>query len=58
MEYHSTKFSSLYSPWENLAVDESMIRFQGHSKLKQYMPMKPGVKVLVLADENGLTSRF
>ena len=61
MEYHSTKFSSLYSPWENLAVDESMIRFQGHSKLKQYMPMKPikrGVKVWVLADENGLFSRF
>ena len=41
MEYLSTKFSSLYSPGENLAVDEGMIRFQGGSTLKQYMPMKP-----------------
>ena len=61
MEYLSTKFSSLYSPWENLAVDEAMIRFQGHSTLKQYMPMKPikrGIKVWVLADENGFFSHF
>ena len=61
MEYLSTKFSSLYSPGEKLAVDEAMIRFQGRSTLKQYMPMKPikrGIKVWVLADENGFFSRF
>ena len=61
MEYLSTKFSSLYSPGENLTVDEAMIRFQGRSTLKQYMPMKPikrGIKVWVLADENGFFSRF
>ena len=41
MEYLSTKFSSLFSPGENLAVDEAMIKFQGRSTLIQYMPMKP-----------------
>ena len=61
MEYLSTKFSSLYSPGENLAVDEAMIKFHGRSTLKQYMPMKPikrGIKVWALADENGFFSRF
>ena len=61
MEYLSTKFCSLYSPGENLAVDEAMIKFQGRSTLKQYMPMKPikrGIKVWVLADENGFFSHF
>ena len=36
-----------------------MIKFQGRSSLKQYMPMKPtkrGIKVWVLADEYGFFS--
>ena len=47
------KFSSLYNPPRELSVDETMIKFQGRSSLKQYMPMKPikrGIKVWVLAD--------
>ena len=36
-----------------------MIKFQGRSSLKQYMPMKPikrGIKVWTLADKNGFFS--
>ena len=43
----------MYNPTQNVAVDEAMIKFQGQSSLKQYMPMKPikrGIKVWVLAD--------
>ena len=44
------------------AVDEAMIKFQGRSSLKQYMPMKPvkrGIKVWVLADSHtGYFSKF
>ena len=42
-------------PHKELAVDEAMIKFQGRSSLKQYMPLKPvklGIKVWVLADSN------
>ena len=34
----SSKFSSLYDPSKDIAVDEAMIKFQGRSALKQYMP--------------------
>ncbi len=53
---------SVYTPGTELAVDEAMIKFQGRSSLKQYMPMKPikrGIKVWVLADSlNGYFSRL
>jgi hypothetical protein len=43
-------------------VDEAMIKFQGRSSLKQYLPLKPikrGIKVWVLADSsNGYFSRL
>jgi hypothetical protein len=43
-------------------VDEAMIKFQGRSSLKQYMPKKPikrGIKTWVLGDStNGYFSRF
>ena len=38
-----------------MTVDEAMIKFQGRSSLKQYLPMKPtkhGIKVWVLGDAN------
>ena len=62
IDHLSCKFSSLYNPSKDVAVDEAMIKFQGRSALKQYMPMKPikrGIKVWVLADStNGYFSRF
>ena len=42
--------------------DEAMIKFQGRSSLKQYMPMKPikrGIKVWILGDStNGYFSHM
>ena len=56
MSHLSAKFSELYNPHRETAVDEAMIKFQGRSSLKQlYMPMKPikrGIKVWVLADSH------
>ena len=53
------KFSAVYTPGTNLAVDEAMIKFQGRSSVKQYMPKKPGIKVWVLGDSsNGYFSRL
>ena len=42
-----------YQPHQQLAVDEAMILFKGHSVLKQYMPLKPikqGYKMWCLCD--------
>ena len=58
----SEKFEEVYQPTRNVAVDEAMIKFQGRSSLKQYMPKKPvkrGIKVWVLGDSaNGYFSKF
>ena len=62
LSYLEEKFKSIYDPGQDLAVDEAMIKFQGRSSLKQYMPMKPikrGIKVWVLGDsKNGYFSRI
>ena len=53
IEHLGERFEALYNPTQNVAEDEAMIKFQGRSSLKQYMPMKPikrGIKVWVLAD--------
>ena len=58
----SVKFSELYHPHKEVAVDKAMVKFQGRSSLKQYMPMKPvkrGIKVWVLGDSHtGYFSKF
>ena len=47
----------VYDLGRDVSIDEAMIKFQGRSALKQYVPKKPikrGIKVWVLADsENG-----
>ena len=62
VDHLGSKFEALYEPSKHVAVDEAMIKFQGRSSLKQYMPMKPikrGIKVWVLGDSsNGYFSRF
>jgi len=43
--------NDIYSPPKNLSLDESMIKFNGRSKCKVYMPLKPikfGFKVYTL----------
>ena len=62
LNYLQTQFSSVYTPGQDIAVDEAMVKFQGRSSLKQYMPKKPtkrGIKVWVLADStNGYFSKI
>jgi hypothetical protein len=44
---------ALYTPGQYLTIDESMIRFNGRSSMKVYMPLKPikyGFKAYVLAE--------
>ena len=38
IDHLSTKFAQTYEPHRDIAVDEAMIKFQGRSSLKQYMP--------------------
>jgi len=48
-----TTSQRLCKPDEYLTIDEGMIKFNGRSKLKVYMPLKPikfGFKVYILAD--------
>lgn len=51
LTHFSQIFSSVFSPHQQLSIDESMIAFKGRSTLKQYMPLKPikrGFKVWVI----------
>lgn len=56
------RFQEMYQPNCEIAVDEAMIKFQGRSSMKQYMPLKPikrGIKVWMLGDsKNGYVCRF
>ena len=55
LSYLTERFKTIYNPSREVAVDEAMIKFQGRTSLKQYMPMKPikrGIKVWVLADSS------
>ncbi len=62
LEQIQSRCGTLYKPSKHLAIDEAMIKFQGRSSLKQYMPKKPikrGIKVWVLADStNGYFCRL
>ena len=53
---------SNYNPHQEQSIDEAMIKFKGHSSLKQYMrdkPVKRGIKVWVRADSsNGYVCDF
>ena len=62
LTYITEKCKQLYSPKKEVTVDKAMIKFQGRSSMKQYLPMKPtkrGIKVWVLADAHtGYFSNF
>ena len=55
-------FLANYKPHRKNAIDEAMVKFDGRSSIKQYVPMKPvrrGFKVWVRADSsNGYISDF
>ena len=49
----SERCKDFYKPSENLTIDEQLVRFFGHCRLRVYMPSKPdkyGIKIWVLAD--------
>ena len=62
LDHLASRFTEMYQPHCEVSVDEAMIKFQGRSFLKQYMPLKPvkhGIKVKVLADShNGYFQKF
>ena len=62
IDHLASRFTEMYEPHCEVSVDEAMIKFQGRSSLKQYMPLKPtkrGIKVWVLADShNGYFKKF
>ena len=62
LEHIKSRCATLYNPSKELAIHEAMIKFQGWSSLKQYMPQKPikrWIKVWVLADSRkGYFSRL
>ena len=59
IDHHSSRFLDLYNPNQEVAVDKAMIKFTGHSTLKQYLPVKRGIKVWALTDShNGYFQKF
>ena len=59
IDHLSAKFAEAYDLHKEVAVDKVMIKFQGRSSLKQYIPKKPvkcGIKVWVLEDSEMDTS--
>ena len=55
IDHMSRCFREIYDPYCEVAVDQTMIKFQGRSSLKQYMQKKPtkrGIKrgCLVIAE--------
>jgi len=52
------KFSKFYNPFEHLAVDEFIVKFNGRVVFRQYIPKKHkrfGIKIYKLCDETGYT---
>lgn len=57
------RFTEVYSPERNLAVDETLIKFKGRVHFRQFIPIKPGrfgIKCFTLAESStghGLVSK-
>ena len=62
MNMVSERFLAVYHPHCENSIDEAMVKFQGRSCLKQYMPAKPikrGIKVWCQADaHNGYLCEY
>ena len=54
--------NTVYRPEQCISLDESMIKYKGRNKMKQYLPMKPtkwGFKCFVIAEAStGYVSNF
>ncbi|XP_052818115.1 piggyBac transposable element-derived protein 4-like [Mya arenaria] len=62
MTYLNDKFMNAYTPYGNVTVDESMVKFKGRLGFRQYLPSKPikwGIKLWALAESTtGYLHRF
>ena len=62
LEQFKEKCSSLYQPFQNVAVDERLVKSKHRSGIRQYIAIKPvkfGVKLWVLGDsKTGYTYDF
>lgn len=61
MKAMQENFERHFLPSCNVALDELMITFKGHSSMKQYLPNKPikrGYKVWMMADNSGYCLKF
>ncbi|GBL61725.1 hypothetical protein AVEN_140732-1 [Araneus ventricosus] len=48
-------FKSHFNPYQNMSVDETMIKYKGRLGIIQYMPKKPtkrGIKIWMLCDSS------
>lgn len=55
LEMIEQRFTDVYHPSRECAIDEAMVPYKGRSSLKQYMPNKPvkrGLKVWMRSDSN------
>ena len=55
------KFQEVYTPSQNISVDESLVKWKGRIHFKQYIPNKRaryGLKIFCLCETSGYTYRF
>ncbi|GFO39553.1 PiggyBac transposable element-derived protein 4 [Plakobranchus ocellatus] len=55
LTYLNEKFQTVYIPYVDVTIDESMVKFKGRLGFRQYMPAKPikwSIKVWCLAESS------
>ena len=53
IDFLNDKFAAHYTPYGDVTIDESMVRFKGRLAFRQYLPAKPikwGIKIWTLAE--------
>ncbi|XP_069814605.1 piggyBac transposable element-derived protein 4-like [Dendropsophus ebraccatus] len=62
IDHYATKFSQVYTPSQNVVVDESLVSFKGRLHFRQYLPNKRaryGIKMYKACESStGYTFRF
>ena len=55
------KFMKFYTPFQSIALDESLLLYKGRLLFRQYLPAKRsrfGIKIYSVCDQNGYVFRF
>ena len=61
LQHLNEKFQAVYTPSQNIAIDESLVLWKGRLVFRQYIPMKRarfGIKHFMLCENTGYTYRF